>query len=278
VPLLIVSILTASMVNLGLSEAERQRMNGLRVVWHNYVAAALLSAVLFYCKEALTMAWGEQPAKSVLLGIATGAVYLITFLINQQSIISCGPSLTILASKLGVMILVLAAALLWQEPLTLSGIIGVLLACTALFLFHGDHLSFHGLLPVVFLFGGLSEIVKKIYTLYGDTRYQYLFYCVVFVVCLLISSILLYIRKIPLHVRLRECLLGWTIGAANLGATYFVICALTQLPASVVFPSMSGGVILVTVLVGTLRFHDTLTKPRIAGLILTLVSLVLMNL
>ena len=97
-PLLIVSILTASMVNLGLSEAERQRMNGLRVVWHNYVAAALLSAVLFYCKEAPTMAWGEQPAKSVLLGIATGAVYLITFLINQQSIISCGPSLTILAS------------------------------------------------------------------------------------------------------------------------------------------------------------------------------------
>lgn len=277
-PLLIASILTASMVNLGLSEAELQRMNGLRVVWHNYVAAALLSAALFYCKEFPTLAWSEQSLKSVLFGIITGAVYLITFLTNQRSIISCGPSLTILASKLGVMILVLAATLLWQEPLSFCGVTGILLACTALFLFHGDHLGFHPLLPLVFLFGGLSEIVKKIYTLYGDTRYQYLFYCIVFMVCLLLSSILLYMRKISLHIHLRECLLGWMIGAANLGATYLVVCTLMQLPSSVVFPSMSGGVILVTVLVGTLRFHDTLTNPRIAGLVLTLASLILMNL
>ena len=76
----------------------------------------------------------------------------------------------------------------------------------------------------------------------------------------------------------REMLLGMAIGGANLGATCCVIQILRELPSSIVFPTMSGGVIVLTAFVGLVRYQEKLTKTRFIGLVLTMVSLVFMNL
>lgn len=287
-PLLLVTILMAAAINLGFSEAEKCGMNGLRVVWHNYVAATFLSISVLLFQGIptgslhITAMLSQTPdgmfTYCIIMGVITGVIYLATFLINQRSIVLCGPSLTVLVSKLGVMILVLFASFLWKEPVSLFCYVGIFLACIALFLFHEEHLSFSWILPIVFFFGGISELVKKFFTVYGSEDYQYLFYSVIFQVCLLFSGVWLCLQKVPIRLIPREMLLGMAIGGANLGATCCVIQILRELPSSIVFPTMSGGVIVLTAFVGLVRYQEKLTKTRFIGLVLTMVSLVFMNL
>lgn len=267
-------------------------MVGLRVIWYNYAVAVIISVVAllrtgipagsFHIPAVFLpySAWGSDGifTFSCLIGIVTGGVYLVTFIAVQKVIAVCGPSMATLSSKLGVIFAALAMAAIWNERLSGVRLFGILFACAGLLFFNDTGLHLRRELPWLLLLSGVQEIVKKVFSGYGSMEYQYLYYLSAFVTCLVLNTVLLFTEKEELHFQSSEMLLGGLIGAANLTSTYFVVLALSALPASTVFPVQSGGAILLTTLVGTLHYGETMSKRKLLGLLLTILSIILMNL
>ena len=181
-------------------------------------------------------------------------------------------------SELGVIVLSGVTARLWGEAITPALLAGMILACAAFCLLLEGKKSFSGMVPVVFLVGGLTEIVKKIYVLHSDNGDNILFNLLAFLVSLILSSVVLYQKRHSFRVARGEAVIGCLVGAANLIASYLIILVLTAFPASVVFPTVSGGAIMLTALFGALLYGEALSLRRWAGIVLTIASLILMNL
>lgn len=274
---LLCGILMSSLSNLGLSEGKKRRMDDIRVIWYNYIVTFLLACGMLL-RSRISWELTPQLVFTGLIGALSGVLYLVTFLILQRSIAVIGPGMSTLFSKLGVVVTALLTAPLWHESLTPVRLSGILLSCIALFLLHAGGFVFHRVLPLLFLSSGVNEIMKKVYTFYGDMSYQYLYYWVIFLVCLLLSTVLLLRRPKTGRPDPREALLGGGVGLCNMGATYAMTLALTAIPVSIAFPTQCGGVILLTSAAGAVRYGESFSPAKAAALLLTVVSIVLMNL
>lgn len=289
---LIICIISSSFLNLGFSEAKKRQLDGAAVIWVNYVCVVLVSLLIlawfgwprgsFDLRRLadLPINWDRDAVYTycILWGLINGIFYYLCFDVNQRAIVRSGPSLATLASKLGVIVLSGVTARLWGEAITPALLAGMILACAAFCLLLEGKKSFSGMVPVVFLVGGLTEIVKKIYVLHSDNGDNILFNLLAFLVSLILSSVVLYQKRHSFRVARGEAVIGCLVGAANLIASYLIILVLTAFPASVVFPTVSGGAIMLTALFGALLYGEALSLRRWAGIVLTIASLILMNL
>lgn len=100
------------------------------------------------------------------------------------------------------------------------------------------------------------------------------------IIVILASSVLAFIRErdqIKLYVQkgLTTGLLG---GAANGVVNLMVMFLVGRLPASVVFPMISGGSIVLTYIVSRVFYKEKLSGRQTAGFLLGIISIVLLNL
>lgn len=288
---LAISIISAAFLNLGFSEAAKRRLDGTAVILMNYVCVVTLSVVIFavlgwpagsFDLSLLRppVIWGENSlyTYAVVWGLINGIFYYICFDVTQRSIERSGPSLTTLAAKLGIIVFSGTTVKLWGEKMSSSLLLGLLLACVAFVLLLEGKKSFSGMIPVVFFVGGLTEMAKKMYTIHAVDDHIIMFNFLAFLVSLFISAGVLYRKKHSLRVEKGEVVIGFLLGLANLIAAYATIIVLTEIPASVVFPTMSGGNIMLTAIFGTMFYGEKLSRRKLIGILLTIISLVLMNL
>ena len=102
---------------------------------------------------------------------------------------------------------------------------------------------------------------------------QFLFY--IFVVALVLCIALVICKKE--RPGLRELLFGAVIGIPNFFSSKFLLLALKDLPAVVVYPSFSIGTILLTTLVGVIFFKERLQKLQWLALTVIVSALFLLN-
>ena len=292
VMLLMICIVSVSFLNLGFSEAARRKMDGAAVILANYICVVTISAVIL-----VTLGWPDGTfdlklllhspitwekdslyTYGILLGIVNGFFYYIYFDVTQKGIERSGPSLTTLAAKLGIIVFSGATVGLWGERMTGNLFLGMVIACIAFFLLLEGKKSFSGMIPIVFLVGGLTEIVKKIYTIHSVDEHIIMFNFLAYFVSLLLSAAVLYKKQHSLRKTKGEFILGCLIGVSNLIASYATITVLTEIPASVVFPTLSGGTIMLTALFGAMFYGEVLSRRKVIGIFFTIASLVLMNL
>ena len=76
---------------------------------------------------------------------------------------------------------------------------------------------------------------------------------------------------------MREFFFGAAIGIPNFFSSKFLLSALAELPAVVVYPSFSIATMLITTLVGVLFFRERLRKLQWLALVAILVALLLLN-
>ena len=87
----------------------------------------------------------------LLIGCATGLTYFANYVTIQKAIASSGASTTNTISRLGSFIVALLVSVFWQEHLTALNVIGILLACTAIFLYQSGDVQMSKILPVLFI-------------------------------------------------------------------------------------------------------------------------------
>jgi len=300
---LLLAILCSSAITLILKLVQTRHLNGNYVLLFNYVTTSL-SALLLCLRKNLFPALGggvltalrafAEPATvkgsgalALCVGVCSGVLYLAGLLLIQANIPRNGIGITALFNKCSFLFSILFAILLWHEMPAALQWVGIALAIFSLLLINtgkNQTASFRErlLLPLLLFSNGLSEVNGKVFTQYALPEYKDLFLFVIFTTALIACALMIKIRELRAkaghRVRFDEIAAGVCVGIPNICSSYFQLKALQVLPASVFFPAFCVGGILLVTAVGAAAFRERLMRRQKIAMLLTMISLVLINL
>ena len=243
----------------------------------NYLICAFLGSA--YAGFDLLPAQIPGFSLTVGLGLISGIVYLGGFILFQWNTAKNGVVLTSVFMKLGLLVPMVLSVLFFHELPTWAQILGFCIAILAILLinFNGNRNAgrFRWQLLAMLVLCGSSDAMSKVFKVMGPEALsnQYLFYTIFFAIVLCVGLVL-YKKERP---GMREFLFGAAIGIPNFFSSKFLLSALAELPAVVVYPSFSIATMLITTLVGVLFFRERLRKLQWLALVAILVALLLLN-
>lgn len=251
------------------------------VFFFNYITCTVLA---FTAMEPRTLYNGDFTP--CWLGGITGLIYLASLSANGYSIHKNGAILSSVFTRLGVLVpIVVSVALFGERPTALQGL-GVALAVVAAVVMNGLPGRSHDpgagtriyLVPLVLtlLLNGAADAMSKVFTQLGRRQDDGLFMFYIFLFAGLATLVLLVKERRPLTAR--DLLFGVLAGVPNFLSSRLLLAALTQLPAFLVYPSYSVGVILVISVASFLFFHERLNTRQLGAAGMILAALVLLNL
>lgn len=250
------------------------------VYFINYVTCALLA---FLTMEPKSLYNGDPTP--LWLGAIAGIFYLASLAANGYSIHKNGAILSSVFTRLGVLVPIFLSVALFHERPTLVQGLGVALAVAAAVVMNGlpqKHQrgpSAKGiyLIPLVLtlLLNGSSDSMSKIFTQLGRRQDDGLFVFYIFLFAGLLTLILLIRERRPIS--RRDLLFGVLVGVPNFLSSRLLLAALTELPAFLVYPSYSVGVILVISVASFLLFRERLNRRQLGAVGMILGALVLLN-
>ena len=276
---LILAIASSAMVSICMRVSERYVRNNMVMFTANYAVCLVIS--LFYMGDIHFFVFQNGFGRAVILGGISGFLYLANFALLQYSIHFNGVILSSAAMKLGgVLIPVVVAVLLFHEQTEAVQFVGVVVAVVAVFLMNVEKGEVSKdnkkiWLLVLLLSSGLTDTMANIYNKTGVLVFKnhYLFYT--FSVAMLISFIMIFIKKQT--VRTADILCGLLIGIPNYYSARFLLLALGSVPAVITYPVYSAGTIIVISMAGILVFRERLSGQKKCALLLILAALVLLN-
>jgi multidrug transporter EmrE-like cation transporter len=181
--------------------------------------------------------------------------------------------------KLGLLVPMALSVLVFREMPTLPQIIGFVLALGAIVMINLGNSEaggrFRWQLPVMLLLCGGSDAMSKVFEVLGTEALsdQFLFYTFAMALALC-AGLVIFKKERP---GIRELLFGTAIGVPNFFSSKFLLLALGELPAVVVFPSFSVATMLIVTMVGVLFFKERLRQFQWVALAGIIVALVLLN-
>ncbi len=276
---LLLALLASSVLALVLKYLNAGSPYGVYLV--NYITCALLA---FAAMEPRALYNGDLTP--CWLGGMTGLVYLASLAVNGYSIHKNGAILSSVFTRLGVLVpIVLSVTLFGERPTLLQGL-GVALAVAAAVIMNGfsqktapapaEHKVY--LLPLVLtlLLNGTSDAMSKVFTQLGRRQDDGLFMFYIFLFAGLATLVLLVKSRRALTGR--DVFFGVLVGVPNFLSSRLLLAALTELPAFLVYPSYSVGVILVISVASFFLFRERLNRRQMGAAGMILGALVLLNL
>jgi len=210
----------------------------------------------------------------IIMGSIAGILFLATFLIYQHNITKNGVSLSVGAMRFSVVIPIVMALIVFDEPLLLLNITGIVLVLLA-FAFLTDTKSFHSILwlGLLFLFTGVIDSIMKFYEHYGlySTR-PFMIY--IFGSALIFNFLVVLIKKTPFH--LKSFCLGMVLGIPNRLTTKYFLDALQEIPATMVYPMFAASVVVLGIFSDVLIWKKKFNFKQKIALLIMVVGMVLL--
>lgn len=274
----LLAVLSSTMVSVLMRASEQHVRNKTSMLACNYLVCTAIAAAFMGNTPFFSAADGGS--FSMGLGLFSGVLYLVSFLLLQWNIGRNGVALPSTYMKLGVLVPTIMAITIFGEKPQLTQVIGIVLAVLAIVLVQsekgsGRASSQTGLL-VLLLCGGLTDGMAKIFEYWGTAsrQGQYLFFTFGF--ALILCILLTLSRKQRLC--WQDALFGIFIGIPNYFSSWFLLLSLKHLPAVVVYPGFSVGTIVLVTLIGAVGFGERLSRRQLIAIGVILVALALLNL
>ena len=274
---LCLAILSSSAIALLMRLSANKVTAKLSMLSANYLICALLGAA--YAGFDLLQVQIPGFSLTVVLGLISGIVYLGGFVLFQWNTAKNGVVLTSVFMKLGLLVPMVLSVLFFHELPTWAQILGFCIAILAIMLINFTSSAnagrFRWQLLAMLILCGSSDAMSKVFKVMGPEilSNQYLFYTFFFAF-LLCVGLVLYKKERP---GIREFLFGAAIGIPNFFSSKFLLGALADLPAVVVYPSFSIATMLITTLVGVLLFKERLEKRQWLAVFFIVIALLLLN-
>lgn len=273
------AIVSSAAVSVCMRMSEKHAVNTMAMFTANYAVCLAMSRFYMGTIRILTLENGI--ARAIVLGVVSGVLYLVCFVLLRQNIRYNGVVLSSASMKLGaVLIPVVAAVLLFRERMGWTQLVGAVLAAAAILLINiekGDvsQGSKKLWLVVLLLVNGLTDAMANIYDKTGAAamKNHYLFYTFLSALALAFVMALLKREK----VKPADICCGLLIGIPNYYSARFILLALGSVPAVVVYPVYSVGTIITITMVGLTVFHEKLSGQKKGALLLILAALVMLN-
>lgn len=275
---LILAILASSLVSIVMRLTKTRIKNETSLLAVNYLMCITIAG----CYMGFGNAWpkGDGSAWAVGLGAVTGALYLAGFLLLQWNVGQNGVVLSSTFMKLGLLAPIVFSILFFGEMPTLFQGAGFALAVAAVLLINGGGktaaVKSRGALILLLLTCGTGDFMSKVYEALGPREFneQFLFYTFVFA---FLMCLMLVIRKKE-KPGLKEIIWGAALGLPNYFSARFILGALGEMPAVIVYPTFSVATMVVLTLAGVMFFKEKLSRREWIGIALILMALVFLNL
>lgn len=273
------AIASSAIISVCMRLSERHVRHTMVMFTVNYAVCLVIARC--YMGDIRLFAPQEGMGIAVGLGVMSGLMYLVNFVLLQRNIRYSGVVLSSASMKLGaVLIPVIAAVLIFREQMRWLQLAGVAVAAAAILLINiekGDvgRGGRKGLLMVLLLVSGLTDTMANIYDKTGMEvlKNHYLFYTFLAALCLAFAMAVWKREK----VQPADVFYGVLIGIPNYYSARFLLSALGKVPAVIVYPVYSVGTIIAVTLVGLAVFHEKLSRRKMGALALILVALVMLN-
>ena len=275
---LLCAIVCGASINLGFALAGKKHLDSLNTTLLNYIAACGLSAAGF----AVKMQGGQEHAFTgritLPLALFAGVIYLVCLLFVQKALAQTGPSATTMFNRLSMVFPVLVSIFVFHEHAGIVRWLGIALAIASLIIFNWEGgVRFQGVLMQLWIAGGIAELCNSLFARLCPQEDKPFYMTLVFGTAGLLTAALLIRRKGP-KISGREVLLGLAIGCVNLGSASFTVSALQRLPNSIVYPTITVSIILLTTVIGVLFFGDKLEKKHKIAMAAAIAAVIILNL
>lgn len=283
---LILSVLSATAIYVIFKFVDQYKIPLINVIVINYIVAAVLGFVIngsFPVKEIVNSQW-LYPA------LVIGFFFIVLFFVVGVSSQKAGISITTVASKMSVVIPMLFAILAYNENINSLKIVAIVLAVFAVVMSvyvkpdKGRKSGFIAMLLPLALFVGMgvnNSLLIFAKENYVNSQMSSIFTSTCFAVSLIFGTLIVFLKPSSLKgfSKGRTWFFGLSLGAVNFGAVYFIFLALNSglLANSVTYGVVDVGIVLVTVLIGTLFFKEKLSRINISGVLLSVITIILLT-
>ena len=275
---LLLALLSSSVLAIVLKYLNSSSPYGVYFV--NYIICALLAFATMEPKALynndITPCW---------LGGITGLLYLASLCANGYSIHKNGAILSSVFTRLGILVPILLSVMLFGERPTMPQGLGIALAVAAAVMMNGlsrkaeNHDTgnkIYLLLLLTLLLNGTSDAMSKVFTQLGRRQDDGLFMFYIFLFAGLATLMILVKERRPPTGR--DIFFGVLVGVPNFLSSRLLLAALAELPAFLVYPSYSVGVILTISVISFFLFRERLNGRQMGAAGMILGALVLLNL
>lgn len=259
IPLLL-TIICSTSIALILKYSGTRKGNPVLLLCGNYFAATVIMIILFLSEEKLVYS-----TESFLFGAALGLLFFLGFFAFAKAVSTAGASLSAVSSRLSVIIPISMSIIIFREIpsyLQLSGIILALITIV-LFYFSIRHFSAGTFLRMdyFYLFAliigiGINDFSFKVFQNWRPGEEKNFFILIIFSFAFLYSLSYILVKKIKFESH--TVTTGIILGIPNVFSSYFLLGALNQLPAIIVYPSINIGIIVLTSMAAFLIWKEKL--------------------
>jgi drug/metabolite transporter (DMT)-like permease len=283
---LLLSIVFSAMLFVILRLFPRMKVITFNGIVVNYFVAAALSFCFTGNASGLVLPEGEI----LLVAFVTGGMFITVFFITGLTTQRTGVAVASVASKMSMVIPVLAGLALYDEDMGILKALGISLAFPAVYLVSkpgsGEDLKKFRVrdfgLPVLLFVGAgvVDTMIKAVqhFLMTGENRNMVIMYIFASAGLIGIIRVILLSIKHKRFITFHDLLGGVLLGSSNYFSLYFLIRCL-ELPgvqSSTVFTIVNTGVVVLSALLAAVMFKEHFTRDRIAGTILAVVSIIVL--
>ena len=272
---LLLAIVSSALISV-IMRLSSDRVNGnVGMLAMNYLMCLLIAAG-YTGFDMLVPAVPGLP-QTLGLGCVNGMLYLMGFVLFQRNVRRSGVVLSSTFMKLGLLVPMVVSVFLFGELPTVMQTVGFCIAVVAIVLVNleKDRGQMTGGLLFLLLACGSADAMAKIYGELGRAELSAQFLLYTFVSAFLLCCALVWYRKE--HLGWPEVCFGFLIGIPNYYSARFLLLAVREVSAVIVYPTYSVATILAVTVIGVSVFRERLEKRQWLALGTILVALVLLN-
>lgn len=274
---LILAIASSSLVSIVMRTSEKYTKGNHGMLAVNYAICVMMAA--FYTGVGNLFPKTEGIGFTMSLGVVTGIIYLMGLLLVQLNIRKNGVVLTAIFQKLGLLVQLFISIVFFKEQPELMQMIGIIICLVAVVMINFEKeqtaIGFKLGLFLILLNSGLCDGLSKVHEELGNPALSDHFLFYTFGVALILCVGFIFAKKESFG--WKDILWGILLGVPNYFSASFLLKALNDLAAVIVFPTFSVATVVVISMTGLLVFKEKLSKKQWIGMGLILVALILLN-
>lgn len=277
---LILAMICSSSLALILKHGYVKNNNTVLLINGNYATASIFSLAFIIFKYGY-----DYSIEVIVFGAFLGVLFAGTFVLYSKAISLAGTALATVSARLSVLIPVLTSIIFYAESPNIKMLLGFSLALITLYLFYLS-LKNHGTIEgrrgkyfylLSLLIGiGFVDLSMKIFEQNFPIFEKGVFVFTIFFSAFIYTSLYLIIKKIKFDKGTFN--LGLMLGVPNVLSINFLLAALNELPAIVVFPVMNIGVIVITAVVAYLIWNEEINLYGKIALAFGIAAIILLKL